>query len=229
MVAAETPCSTSTSCPSWPLLLLAGRYPPLCLRLLLLRHHLELNRHQPSSRLRAPRRRPSHLRCHSSYSFLTRPQQLPHPRHRIPRRNESHEDFSTTHSQSEEQQSSPTHLSQSTTSSQIPGVSRKRRKKHCIVEGCPEHIAPSMWRAHMTLHIQGVFSGDVPNFWLEENDFSICHLCHQLVSNNRLSSHPRKCVGGAVVAPVLDSVLRDVPHNLAEMSLPTFEDVCLLD
>ena len=90
-------------------------------------------------------------------------------------------------------------------------------------------IAPSMWKAHMTLHVQGVFSGDVPNFWLEENDVSICHLCHQLVSNNQLSSHPRKCAGSAVVAPVLDSVLGDVPHNLAEMSLPTFEDVCLLD
>ncbi|KAL5500176.1 hypothetical protein EMCRGX_G011690 [Ephydatia muelleri] len=34
--------------------------------------------------------------------------------------------------------------------------SRARSKKHCIVEGCLGFIAPSMWRAHMSLHAQGI-------------------------------------------------------------------------
>ena len=81
----------------------------------------------------------------------------------------------------------------------------------------------------MALHVQGVFSGDVPNTWLEEHDLSICHLCHQLVSNTRLPFHLRKCAGGAVAALVPDSVSGDVPLNFSELSLPTIEDVCLLD
>ena len=51
--------------------------------------------------------------------------------------------------------------------SQPPAVStcshqttRLRWKQQCIVEGCPELIAPSMWKAHMTLHAQEVFPGD---------------------------------------------------------------------
>ena len=60
-------------------------------------------------------------------------------------------------------------------------------------------------------------------------DLSICHLCHGLVSNSRLSCHLRKCAGGAVAAPVPDSVSGDAPLNFSELSLPTFEDVCLLD
>ncbi|KAL5474555.1 hypothetical protein EMCRGX_G026516 [Ephydatia muelleri] len=78
-------------------------------------------------------------------------------------------------------------------------VTRQRRKQQCIVEGCPELITPSMWKAHMTLHAQGVFSGDVPITWLEENDLYICRYCFQLVSSCRLSTHSKKCVGGAAV------------------------------
>ena len=52
----------------------------------------------------------------------------------------------------------------------------------------------------MTLHAQGVFPGDVPITWLEENGLYICRYCFQLVSNTRLSSHTNKCVGGAAAA-----------------------------
>ena len=78
----------------------------------------------------------------------------------------------------------------------------------------------------MTLHIRSVFSGDVPNTWLEEHDLSICHLCHQLVSNTTVVLPPeemcwwccscsgsRQCVWGCT----------------PELSLPTIEDVCLLN
>ena len=112
--------------------------------------------------------------------FICNPQQLSHPHHRRPHQNESCREHPITHSHPEEQQRSPARRSQyqPTTSSLISGATRQQREKHCIVEGCPELIAPSMWKVHMTLHVQGVFSRDVPNTWLEEHDLSICHLCH---------------------------------------------------
>eukprot|EP00731_Ephydatia_muelleri_P021996 Em0014g587a len=166
MVTAETPCSTTTSCP-------------------------KLNRHQPPSRLRAPIS--SQL---SQQLFISNPQQLPHPRHRIPRRNESHDDFSTTHSQPEEQQSSPTHLSLSTTSSRSREVYFLGT---CLTFGWRRMIFPSATYAINWFPTIG---------------------CPPTQGNVLVV---------LVVSPVLDSVLGDVPHNLAEMSLPTFEDVCLLD
>ena len=39
--------------------------------------------------------------------------------------------------------------------------------KPCAVQGCKEHIAPSMWHSHMTSHAKGIFPGDVPNTWLK--------------------------------------------------------------
>ena len=35
-------------------------------------------------------------------------------------------------------------------------------RKQCAVHGCPELIAPTMWRHHMSLHAKGLLPGSVP-------------------------------------------------------------------
>ena len=112
-------------------------------------------------------------------------------------------------------------------------TTRPRRKQQCIVEGCPELIAPSMWKAHMTLHAQEVFPGDVPISWLEENDLYICRNCVQLVSNSRLAHIPKNVLGAAAARgsdiPVDNPPVEATPPHQPEPSLPTFEEVCLLN
>eukprot|EP00731_Ephydatia_muelleri_P027925 Em0019g798a len=83
-----------------------------------------------------------------------------------------------------------------------------------------------------TLHAQGVFPGNVPITWLEENDLFICRYCFQLVSNSRLSTHSKKCVGGAAVVrgsedtsmPVDNPPVEALPFHQPDPSLPTFEE-----
>ena len=119
--------------------------------------------------------------------------------------------------------------------SKTVGASRQRRKQHCVVEGCPELIAPSMWKSHMMLHAQGVFPGEIPSTWLDELDHYICHICLQLVSNRRQSSHSKKCNAGGVASSVPDFAGPLPPNpaeellNQHELDLPSFEDVCLLN
>ena len=116
-------------------------------------------------------------------------------------------------------------------------TTRQQQRKQCIVVGCPELIAPSMWKAHMTLHAQGVLPGIVLITWLEENDLHICRGCVQLVSNSRLSAHSKKCVEGADAVrgsedtPMLvdNPPVEAPPLHQPEPSLPTFEEVCLLN
>ena len=94
----------------------------------------------------------------------------------------------------------------------------------------------------MTLHAQCVLPGIVPITWLEENDLHICRSCVQLVSNSRLLAHSKKCVGGADAArgsedtpmlvdnpPVDNPPVEAQPLHQPEPSLPTFEEVCLLN
>eukprot|EP00731_Ephydatia_muelleri_P020141 Em0012g966a len=64
-----------------------------------------------------------------------------------------------------------------------------RGRKPCIVEGCREHIAPSMWRNHMNAHAKGIFAGSVPTGWLEENGLYKCEQCSQLVAKSHSNSH----------------------------------------
>eukprot|EP00731_Ephydatia_muelleri_P037832 Em0574g3a len=68
-----------------------------------------------------------------------------------------------------------------------------RGRKPCIVEGCREHIAPSMWRNHMNAHAKGIFAGSVPTGWLEENGLYKCEQCSQLVAKSHSNSHLQKC------------------------------------
>ena len=87
----------------------------------------------------------------------------------------------------------------------------------------------------MTLHAQDVFPREVPSTWLDEQDRYICHICLQLVSNRRQSSHSKKYNAGGVASSVPDFA-GPLPPNHAEAflnqhepGLPTFEDVCLLN
>ena len=79
-------------------------------------------------------------------------------------------------------------------------------KKKCVVPDCPVLVAPSMWHSHMSLHASGlhVFPGAVPITWLQDQGLFICSLCHQLVSNTRSRSHPKRC-RGKVNIPVAHS------------------------
>ena len=176
--------------------------------------------------------------------ILDSPQQLPHLRCERSQVGKPSRGFSGSHLQPisiTQLQPTPTpgDSSQLTVpnqpSSQTVGASRQRRKQHCVVEGCPELIAPSMWKSHMTLHAQGVFPEEIPSTWLDEQDRYICHICLQLVSNRRQSSHSKICHGGGVVSSIPDFA-GPLPPNPAKTSLsqpepdlPTFEDVCLLN
>ena len=88
-----------------------------------------------------------------------------------------------------------------------------------------------MWRCHMNLHAQGVFPGEVPTWWLEEQDLSVCtHYCLRLVAVSHFASHLEKC-------PTNVSGCRSfLPSSLADSSpsenpihaLPSLEVVCEL-
>eukprot|EP00731_Ephydatia_muelleri_P018550 Em0011g590a len=57
-----------------------------------------------------------------------------------------------------------------------PGVGTSDRQygKMCVVQGCTELFAPSMWKNHLNLPIQGLLSGSAPEEWLYENNMVIC-------------------------------------------------------
>ena len=98
-------------------------------------------------------------------------------------------------------------------------------------------IAPSMWKAHMTLHAQNILPGDIPLEWLQDQDSFICLQCHQIVASSRLSSHSDKCSGsnrgprssGVSVASTTTAPGQVTSVGSApETSLPSFEAVCHL-
>ena len=90
-----------------------------------------------------------------------------------------------------------------------------------------------MWRAHMTLHAQGILPGVVPTSWLEENDSYICPHCSQLVADSRMTSHSRKCSGAEVTQFQITnqpSISNNMSFNIQPaVILPTFEEVCQLN
>ena len=95
-----------------------------------------------------------------------------------------------------------------------------KHKKACVVLGCSELIAPTMWRHHLGLHAQGLFPGAVPQSWLAEQDLFICPYCLLLVANSHHSSHQRKCSHSFnVPASCFDEAI-DPP-----LSLPSLTDV----
>ena len=95
-----------------------------------------------------------------------------------------------------------------------------KHKKACVVLGCSELIAPTMWRHHLGLHAQGLFPGAVPQSWLAEQDLFICPNCLLLVANSHHSSHQQKCSHSFnVPASCFDEAI-DPP-----LSLPSLTDV----
>ena len=70
-----------------------------------------------------------------------------------------------------------------------PGQHRQR----CVVHGCKELIAPSMWKNHLNLHTQSILPGSVPEDWLGQNNMVICSYCFHLVASSHLQSHHGKC------------------------------------
>ena len=44
--------------------------------------------------------------------------------------------------------------------------------KKCMVIGCSELVSPTMWHSHMSLHAGGIFPGEVPRSWLNDQPFA---------------------------------------------------------
>ena len=104
-----------------------------------------------------------------------------------------------------------------------PGLHRQR----CVVHGCKELIAPSMWKNHLNLHTQSILPGSVPEDWLGQNNMVICSYCFHLVASSHLQSHHGKCPLKPASTGV--QLSQDSSSNAdATTQLPTFEDVCLL-
>ena len=82
---------------------------------------------------------------------------------------------------------------------------------------------PTMWRSHMGLHARGLFLGDVPKEWLQEQGLYICE-CRALVAKSRFASHSRRCLAG-LAAP--QTPIPESSHSTNTV-LPSFEEVCLL-
>ena len=66
--------------------------------------------------------------------------------------------------------------------------------KPCIVQGCSECVAPTMWHVHMANHAKGLFGGEVPITWLQEHQLHICDVCSDLVAISKFPIHQWSCV-----------------------------------
>ena len=101
-----------------------------------------------------------------------------------------------------------------------------------MVHGCPERVAPTMWRSHLNQHASGLFPGNVPSDWLTQNGFFVCHLCHQLVSESHVALHNKKCKGSTLTQPCVpigdhSDVTPD--HACAEATyLPSLDEIFAL-
>ena len=139
----------------------------------------------PSNRVRLRYRPPSSNRRpgHSSNDLPTLADSQPQTQLLLPQSQLPQEQLPG--SQSHHLQLSPETLIQSQSGSQV-----SQSRKPCLVEGCLDLIAPSMWKPHMTLHAQNILPGDVPLEWLQEQDSFLCLHCHQIVA--RFASHSKK-------------------------------------
>ena len=73
------------------------------------------------------------------------------------------------------------------------GSSSVPTRKQCIVEGCLARVAPSMWHNHMSLHAKGALPGEVPSYWMKNQNLFICPICSQLVSCSCRALHHSHC------------------------------------
>ena len=98
--------------------------------------------------------------------------------------------------------------------------------KPCIVQGCSECVAPTMWHVHMANHAKGLFGGEVPITWLQEHRLHICDVCSDLVAISQFPIHQRSCVANRLNNIGLETPLVDSQSQPVE--LPSFEDICSL-
>ena len=110
-------------------------------------------------------------------------------------------------------------------------IDQELYKEPCIVEGCKERIAPSMWLPHMTSHAKGVLPGVVPSSWLRSQSRFICPNCSSIVSNFHFVSHARKCPSVAFGGQngqtnIFNVVPSSIPNH--QVTLPSLEDICSL-
>ena len=103
-------------------------------------------------------------------------------------------------------------------------------RKQCIVAGCQEYIAPTMWRSHMNLHAQGFFPGVVPTWWLEEQDLTVCTHCLRLVAVSHFASRLEKCPTNVSCchSSLLSSLADSSPSENPIHALPSLDVVCEL-
>ena len=104
------------------------------------------------------------------------------------------------------------------------------KKQPCVVPGCAEHVAPTMWRSHLNQHASGLFPGNVPSGWLTQNSFFVCHLCHQLVSESHIASHNKKCKGSTLTQPMGDHCNVTAPDFVCAEAiyLPSLDEIFAL-
>ena len=103
------------------------------------------------------------------------------------------------------------------------------KKQTCVVPGCPERVAPTMWRSHLNQHASGLFPGNVPSDWLTQNGFFVCHLCHQLVSESHVASHNKKCKGSTLIQHFDDHSNGTPDYACAEATyLPSLDEIFAL-
>ncbi|KAL5500705.1 hypothetical protein EMCRGX_G012300 [Ephydatia muelleri] len=94
----------------------------------------------------------------------------------------------------------------------------------CIVQGCSERVAPTMWKAHMANHAKGLFVGEVPAAWLRDNQLQICDMCSDLVAISQLPIHQQSCRANQLKNTDVESMLVDSQVQPAD--LPSFEEIC---
>ena len=107
---------------------------------------------------------------------------------------------------------------------QQPICLQPQHKKPCIVTGCLDLVAPTMWLIHMTRHAQGILPGSVLASWMADQGLFICPHYSTLVRFSRSVSHLRRCTGVLFSHPT--KPLGPLPEITSpDSSLPSFAEV----
>ena len=101
----------------------------------------------------------------------------------------------------------------------------------CIVDGCKEFIAPTIWRHHMTGHLRGIYQGKVPVAWLQEQSLRSCNHCSSFVASSRWTSHQQKCSArrtGQEASSASDhsAQLSAISPEVGNTILPYLDEIC---
>ena len=88
-----------------------------------------------------------------------------------------------------------------------------------------------MWRHHMTGHLRGIYQGEVPVAWLQEQNLRSCNHCSSFVASSRSTSHQQKCsarpTGQEVsFAPDHSAQLSAISPEVGNTILPSLDEIC---